>query len=159
MYNISELTSKAHIELIDIAKDLGISRASRRDPQELIYAILDAQAKNPPADAPQDAQAPHPKRTRLKPTPVAESNEEKYQAHKAEGLIPKVKAKKRKVKNDRLANRDQDSSLQLNLDDLEIPVVPLVPEVTSPEEYFRNRSREAGTEPMPADTKEMPEAT
>ena len=159
MYNISELTSKAHIELIDIAKDLGISRASRRDPQELIYAILDAQAKNPPADAPQDAQAPHPKRTRLKPTPVAESNEEKYQAHKAEGLIPKVKAKKRKDKNDRLANRDQDSSLQLNLDDLEIPVVPLVPEVTSPEEYFRNRSREAGTEPMPADTKEMPEAT
>ena len=159
MYNISELTSKAHIELIDIAKDLGISRASRRDPQELIYAILDAQAKNPPADAPQDAQAPRPKRTRLKPTPVAESNEEKYQAHKAEGLIPKVKAKKRKDKNDRLANRDQDSSLQLNLDDLEIPVVPLVPEVTSPEEYFRNRSREAGTEPMPADTKEMPEAT
>ena len=159
MYNISELTSKAHIELIDIAKDLGISRASRRDPQELIYAILDAQAKNPPADAPQDAQAPRPKRTRLKPTPVAESNEEKYQAHKAEGLIPKVKAKKRKDKNDRLANRDQDSSLQLNLDDLEIPVVPLVPEVTSPEEYFRNRSREAGTEPMAADTKEMPGAT
>ena len=77
MYNISELSTKAHIELIEIAKELGISRPTRRDPQELIYSILDAQAKNPPADADQGEQPVRQKRTRLKPTPVAESNEEK----------------------------------------------------------------------------------
>ncbi len=143
MYNISELSTKAHIELIEIAKELGISRPTRRDPQELIYSILDAQAKNPPADADQGEQPVRQKRTRLKPTPVAESNEEKYQAHKAEGLIPNMKGKKRK-KNERLAAEKQiENSFQLNIDDLEIPVVPMVPEVTSPEEYFRNRSREA----------------
>lgn len=143
MYNISELSSKAHIELIEIAKELGISRPTRRDPQELIYSILDAQAKNPPADANQEEHPVRQRRARLKPTPVAESNEEKYQAHKAEGLIPNMKGKKRK-KNERLAAEKQmENSFQLNLDDLEIPVVPMVPEVTSPEEYFRNRSREA----------------
>ena len=143
MYNISELSSKAHIELIEIAKELGISRPTRRDPQELIYSILDAQAKTPPTDAAQVEQPVRQKRTRLKPTPVAESNEEKYQAHKAEGLIPAVKTKKRKNKSDRVVAKDKvDNSFQLNLDDLEIPEVPVVPEVTSPEEYFRNRSRD-----------------
>lgn len=171
MYNISELSSKAHIELIEIAKELGISRPTRRDPQELIYSILDAQAKNPPvrtdsredknldarngksktsnakqgeADSNDNVQPVRQKRARLKPTPVAESNEEKYQAHKAEGLIPSVKARKRKNKNERDAEQNiSDSTFQLNLDDLEIPVVPMVPEVTSPEAYFRNRSRES----------------
>ncbi|MCR5065117.1 MAG: transcription termination factor Rho [Bacteroidales bacterium] len=156
MYNISDLSSKAHIELIEIAKELGISRPTRRDPQELIYSILDAQAKNPPASQAGDSSdLPNTtpdnngrqKRARLKPTPVAESNEEKYQAHKAEGLISIVKAKKRKLRDDDSQSQG-DGSFQLNIDDLEIPIVPVVPEVTSPEEYFKNRAREKSSNDM-----------
>lgn len=156
MYNISDLSSKAHIELIEIAKELGVSRPTRRDPQELIYSILDAQAKNPPASQAGDSSnrsntTPdnngRQKRARLKPTPVAESNEEKYQAHKAEGLITIVKAKKRKLRDDDSQSQG-DGSFQLNIDDLEIPIVPVVPEVTSPEEYFKNRAREKASNDM-----------
>ena len=47
MYSKSELTAKAQIELIDIAKEMGIAKATRLDAQELIYKILDHQATNP----------------------------------------------------------------------------------------------------------------
>ena len=47
MYSKSELTSKAHIELIEIAKGMGIAKATRLDAQELVYKILDHQASNP----------------------------------------------------------------------------------------------------------------
>ena len=40
MYSKSELTAKAQIELIDIAKEMGIAKATRLDAQELIYKIL-----------------------------------------------------------------------------------------------------------------------
>ena len=165
MYNISELSSKAHIELIEIAKELGISRPTRRDPQELIYSILDAQAKAPQqaSSAQQDGveRPARQKRARLKPTPVAESNEEKYQAHKAEGLIPKVKAKKRKGKLERNTDNKQESlTFDLNINDLEIPVVPMVPEVTSPEEYFRTRNLpQAPKEEAPAAPQNVEEET
>ena len=47
MYSKNDLTAKAHIELIDIAKGMGIAKATRLDAQELIYKILDHQASNP----------------------------------------------------------------------------------------------------------------
>ena len=49
MYSKSELESKALIELIDIAKELGISRATKRDKQDLIYQIIGFQSENPKA--------------------------------------------------------------------------------------------------------------
>ena len=49
MYSKSELEAKAHIELINIAKELGISRATRMDAQELIYKIIGLQSENPKA--------------------------------------------------------------------------------------------------------------
>ena len=47
MYSKAELEAKAHIELINIAKELGISRASRMDAQDLIYKIIGLQSENP----------------------------------------------------------------------------------------------------------------
>ena len=47
MYSKSELTAKAHIELMDIAERMGIAKAKRMDAQELVYKILDHQAANP----------------------------------------------------------------------------------------------------------------
>ncbi len=162
MYNISELSTKAHIQLIEIAKELGISRATRLDPQELIYKILDAQAANPsnaptaktkqepsagPA-TPSDQQQPHPRRARLKPIPVAESNVKKYQAHKDQGLIvvPKRKKEDKKIKTPTLFNDnsfDDEHTLSLNINDLEIPVVPTVPDVASPQDYIQKRNQNA----------------
>ncbi len=169
MYNISELSSKAHIELIKIAESLGISRASRQDAQELIYKILDAQAKNPEnTDGNNEAQ-PRMRRTRIKPIPVAESNEQNYQAHKDRGLVSVPKRQKGQ-NNDGQRQSEQhaetsvqpqnDHSFELNIDALEIPVVPTVPELASPQEYIRNRNKDnaeenadvANTQPESAET-------
>ena len=169
MYNISELSSKAHIELIKIAESLGISRASRQDAQELIYKILDAQAKTPEnTDGNNEAQ-PRMRRTRIKPIPVAESNEQNYQAHKDRGLVSVPKRQKGQ-NNDGQRQPEQhaetpvqpqnDHSFELNIDALEIPVVPTVPELASPQEYIRNRNKDnaeenadvANTQPESAET-------
>ena len=169
MYNISELSSKAHIELIKIAESLGISRASRQDAQELIYKILDAQAKTPEnTDGNNEAQ-PRMRRTRIKPIPVAESNEQNYQAHKDRGLVSVPKRQKGQ-NNDGQRQSEQhaetpvqpqnDHSFELNIDALEIPVVPTVPELASPQEYIRNRNKDnaeenadvANTQPESAET-------
>ena len=45
MYNIEELSSKSISELEDIAKELGISINTKSDIQDIIYTILDEQAK------------------------------------------------------------------------------------------------------------------
>ena len=80
MYSKTELEAKAHIELINIAKELGISRATRFDQQELIYKIIALQSENPKAitkeqeqQAAMNESAPRQRRTRIKPQPVAES--------------------------------------------------------------------------------------
>ena len=81
MYSKSELEAKAHIELINIAKELGISRATRLDPQDLIYKIIAFQSENPKAitkeqeqqQAAKESSSSRQKRTRIKPQPVAES--------------------------------------------------------------------------------------
>jgi len=78
MYSINDLTAKAHIELIGIAKTMGIARAQHYSAQELIYKILDEQASKPleaePAGTSEEAPKPRQKRTRLKPTLLAESS-------------------------------------------------------------------------------------
>ncbi len=82
MYSKSDLSNKAHIELIEIAKELGVPRATRMEAQELIYKILDFQANNPSQEEvrkeEQNRMRPH--RTRLKPIPMAESNMKNYKA-------------------------------------------------------------------------------
>ena len=80
MYNKSELSAKAHIELIDIAKSLGVHRADRLEAQELIYKILDVQANNPVDNKSQSEEQPHQRmrRARIKPVPIAESNAQNY---------------------------------------------------------------------------------
>ena len=79
MYNKDELTAKAHIELIGIAKNMGISRAAHYNAQELVYKILDEQAAAPAPDDNSENDTdelpkPRQKRTRLQPTLLAESS-------------------------------------------------------------------------------------
>ena len=70
MFNITELENKAHIELIELAKQMGINRASHLEQKELIYRILDHQASHPEKS---DASAPKSKRQHMKPQLLAES--------------------------------------------------------------------------------------
>jgi transcription termination factor Rho len=53
MYNIDELSSKDISELEDIAKELGISINTKASQQEIVYTILDEQAKIGAAKTPQ----------------------------------------------------------------------------------------------------------
>lgn len=129
MYNKTELTAKAHIELIDIAKEMGISKASRLEPQELVYKILDHQASNPvkgtekPADA--DQLKSH-KRQHMKPKLLAESSMKNPEVHSRK---KKVENEERKAENE---ERQDIPTLNLQISDLEMPMVPTVPDVLSP---------------------------
>ena len=128
MYSKSELEAKAHIELINIAKELGISRATRMDAQELIYKIIGLQSENPKAitkeqEEKKKAQAaePRPKRARIKPQLIAESsmsNPELHRHHPSAGI---AKEGKKPVES-----AEQRS---INIADLEIPTIPVVPEM------------------------------
>lgn len=146
MYSKTELSAKAHIELINIAKELGIPHASRTDASELIYKILDFQAANPSAVAsshPSETQdtASRPKRTHLKPQLLAESSLNNPELHSRK----KRKAKKdngsklmdsNKLKQQKIAPIEQEFDIPqsdvLNINDLEIPSIPTVPDVVSP---------------------------
>ena len=135
MYSKTELTAKAHIELIEIAKSLGISKATRLDAQELVYKILDYQASNPtPQAAQQHVGDDQPrKRQHMKPKMLAESTMKTPELHK--------KANK-KVENKREVSDIAGNGIP-NLN-IEMPTVPEVPEVLSPmgRPFFRSLAPE-----------------
>lgn len=78
MYSKTQLEGKAVDELKAIAEEIGISRLKKNiEEQELIYKILDHQASFPIQTTEKPETAPKAKRTRVKPTPIAESNPKK----------------------------------------------------------------------------------
>ena len=133
MYSKNELTAKAHIELIDIADKMGISKAKRMDAQELVYKILDHQAANPdkvtdsvtPNDDATQSAAPR-KRQHMKPKLLAESSMNNPEVHRRND---KKSQNKEKESTDDTASRQKDL---FNISDFEMPVVPTVPEILSP---------------------------
>lgn len=128
MYSKTELTAKAHIELIDIAKEMGISKASRLEPQELVYKILDHQASNPVkgAEKPdENEQQKSRKRQHMKPKLLAESSMKNPEVHSR-------KQKIEPVKKEETVEQHEIPTLNLQISDLEMPTVPTVPEVLSP---------------------------
>ena len=76
MYSINDLAAKAHIELISIAKTMGIARAQHYNAQELIYKILDKQAASPaePEPAGVEPVKKRGRRARIQPPLLAESS-------------------------------------------------------------------------------------
>ena len=159
MYNISELSAKAHIELIDIAKELGVHRADRLDAQELIYRILDVQAKNPSNDnaSSDDVSRQRQRHARIKPIPIADSNAKKYQAHK-EKMNNRAAAQpvQRQAQPAPAEPKEEkyESTFDLNISDLEIPVVPTVPELANPRDYLQRRNQENAVAQEPEATVE-----
>ena len=144
MYSKSELTAKAQIELIEIAKGMGIAKATRLDAQELIYKILDHQASNPDkqdqAGHQSDGDQPR-KRQHMKPKLLAESTMKNPELHNSRKR-PEAVAKKQPAKANADVNEVPEFNLQLS--SLEMPEVPEVPEVLSPmgRPLFRSSNRE-----------------
>ena len=131
MFNITELENKAHIELIELAKQMGINRASHLEQKELIYRILDHQASHPEKS---DASAPKSKRQHMKPQLLAESTVTADRRKE----IEKSKAENRARKNEASA-KQQNSVIAMP----EVPEVPTVPDVLSPDGRFLLRRQEA----------------
>ncbi len=152
MYNKTELTAKAHIELMDIAEKMGIAKAKRLDAQELIYKILDHQASNPEKGAPEpqdDSDAQQRKRQRLKPKLLAESKLKNPELHKSVKRNPDPADRKAQVVA-QMAEAEDLSGLNFQLSSLEMPTVPTVPDVLSPmgRPLFRSAEK-PDSEPQP----------
>ena len=152
MFSKSELESKAQIELIDVAKQMGINRADRLEKQDLIYRILDHQATNPTeADAtPQDTQR---RRTHMKPQLLAESSVKNPAVHKRADHRKKNNPLDLSETDAPAENRQENAHQEFmsNLSALEMPTVPLVPDVLSPDGrfIFRRSEQEQRVQPEP----------
>ena len=144
MYSKTELTAKAHIELIDIAKEMGIPRATRLEAQELVYKILDHQASNPEKKTSQPAaepeQAKQRKRQHLKPKLLAESTMKN----------PELHTKKRPVEKPIAPAAEPEK--EFNIGAMEMPQVPEVPEVLSPSGRLILRHTESDAPATQAET-------
>ena len=128
MYTKEELTKTALVSLIEIAKGLGVSRASKLSENELIYKILDHQAANPdPADESQPKVSTRPKRARLKPKPIAESNMAPG-AHRAQKQAKAAKEQEKKL----FVDVEPEQAPKIDINDVLLPEVPQIPEVKAP---------------------------
>lgn len=162
MYSKAELEAKAQIELINIAKELGIARATRLDAQELIYKIIALQSENPDAITKEQQEqqeqkktaAPRQKRARIKPTLVAESSVSNPGAR-----MRSSKSKAAEQPNSTLVtSKDLVSPVEIdttniNIADLEVPAIPDIPDVVSPSGRLIRRKEEAAA-PAAAEAKD-----
>lgn len=143
MYSKSELTAKAQIELIEIAKGMGIAKATRLDAQELVYKILDHQAANPEkqegAGRQSDVDQPR-RRQHMKPKLLAESTMKNPELHNSRKRQPEAKQQSAGS----VAAKVEVPEFDFQLSSLEMPEVPEVPEVLSPmgRPFFRSSNRE-----------------
>ena len=157
MYKIDELNDKPHVELIKIAEKLKISRAKRLDKQDLVYKILDLQSVNPDAiknvkdsdniapvsknhepkreekpvalveekndNSGDNADLPRQRRTRLKPQLLAEST------------IKNNDGRGRKRGRGKSEDKNAPAPFNphnFNIMDVEVPEVPVIPDVVRP---------------------------
>ncbi len=160
MYSKTELENKAQIELLTIAEQMGIPRAKRLEQQELIYRILDVQAATPAEkDDQDDSQRRH--RQHMKPQLLAESSLKNPEVHKkndrrreqqSEAQSPKVEPKP----------KAEAKPAEFNIASVEMPEVPTVPDLFTPDRRFMVRRDEAvpaapAADPTPVETETQAE--
>ena len=147
MYSKNELTAKAQIELIEIAKGMGIAKATRLDAQELVYKILDHQAANPEKQDSSKRQADDDtprKRQHMKPKLLAESTMKNPELHNSRKRQPAANQQPEAPKT----AKNEMPEFNFQLSSLEMPEVPEVPEVLSPmgRPLFRSAARNEAPE-------------
>lgn len=131
MYSKTELTAKAHIELIEIAKGMGIAKATRLDAQELVYKILDYQASNPTESGKRPSMEGGKRSTKEsgeKKQENGEQREEGDHARKRQHMKPRLLAESA-MKNPDLHKKNASATFNTQLPTIEMPEVPEVPEV------------------------------
>lgn len=145
----------AHVELIKMAEKLKISRAKRLDKQELVYKIIDHLSSNPDAmriisdndNKQTTATSQNEKRTPREEQPVAKIDEPTTSNDNAEQprqrrtrLKPQLLAESTVSKNGHGRKRGREKTEEratpapfnphnINIMDVEIPEVPVIPEV------------------------------
>lgn len=147
MYSKAELEAKAQVELINIAKELGISGAAALNPQDLIYKIIALQSENPKALTREQEQQqkenpalPRQKRTRIKPKLMAESAMTNPELHKRGRKPAESSPSVRPAEAGNVSASTSDhGSAAINIADLELPIIPAVPDVVGPSGYFIRR--------------------
>ena len=166
MYSKAELEAKAHIELINIAKELGIPRATRLNAQDLIYKIISLQSENPQAvtkeqeEQQKKAPAPRAKRARIKPMPVAESSMRNPSLHKRASASQKEAEKPQSAM---ISNKDLLSPIEIvtsgiDIPDFVLPTVPSIPDVVSLSGHLIRRKPDTAN-PTPAPSEAPAEET
>lgn len=156
MYSKSELEAKAQVELINIAKELGIAGAAALNPQDLIYKIIALQSENPQALTREQEKmqkdrtaAQRPKRARIKPTLLAESSMNNPELHKRGGKNAAAKEFRGAVYNKDITSPIDLDSLGINIDELEIPILPDVPDIVRPSGHLIRRGEAAPQGELP----------
>ena len=103
------------LRLQELAKELGISRISRYNQQELVYKVLDMQAASTASADEERVAEERPRRSRLKPSPIAESNVKR--TNQTKPSMPK--------------NNNNETKLNVKAFDFEIPEISSVPDLFS----------------------------
>lgn len=131
MYNKSQLEERSLDELRAIAKALNISKLSRLSAQEIIYKILDCQAKEEakPSEQENVAVAVKKPRTRLKPKPIAESNTKKTETAESSEEVAAPKPQKKAVKPKMKIAEPEIKELKLK----DIPEIPQMDDLFIPD--------------------------
>lgn len=131
MYNKSQLEERSLDELRAIAKALNISKLSRLSAQEIIYKILDCQAKEEakPSEQENVAVAVKKPRTRLKPKPIAESNTKKTETVESSEEVAAPKPQKKAVKPKMKIAEPEIKELKLK----DIPEIPQMDDLFIPD--------------------------
>lgn len=141
MYTKKELIDMPLLRLQELAKELGISRIARFNQQELVYKVLDIQASQmASADDEKNAEN-RPRRSRLKPSPIAESNVKRLNQMKPSAS-----------KND----EQKDTKLNVKSFDFEIPEISSVPELFSLPAIGESDDIATTPEPIKAPAIELP---
>ncbi len=112
---------------MNIAKEMGIAKATRLDAQELVYKILDHQATNPDKTAEknmEDADRQSRRRQHMKPKLLAESAMKNPELHSSRKPKNEGKGKEKALVGD--------DTLNFQLSSLEMPEVPEIPDLFTP---------------------------
>lgn len=157
MYRKDELLTKAEIEIITLAKELGISHTSRKSKEQLIYDILDLQGKDPSTTKKEEKETPvqpRQRRTRMKPELIADSSQKRTKGGQSKQAKMQQKVQKQPQKE---VTVSEETAVNIDINSLEVPTIPQIPEMKDWTSFSRKSQQPA--EPESETPVEAPQET
>lgn len=142
MYRKDELLTKAEIEIITLAKELGISHTSRKSKEQLIYDILDLQGKDPSTTKKEEKETPvqpRQRRTRMKPELIADSSQKRTKGGQSKQAKTQQKVQKE-------VTVSEETAVNIDINSLEVPTIPQIPEMKDWTSFSRKSQQPAEPE-------------